>query len=548
VNAIAATAPDPIRIMAALATKAPSRSALGKFADLINILTDTDVLTGAAGRLPALVSLPGFETPLATSCSPVQIADALVRSMLGFPGTGTGTRSAAASTQEQADDRQLVAETAELSQQLGTTAAASASGHFDSLASAAEFAAEPLPSGNSSAVSPPGQSHSKQSATNSPPPKPPAKSAVSTAATAGTAELLASTIIVTSINSAPPPATTFTPTQSSGQNNDSLLREPTTTAQTETRVETTQSGGAPIEQLAFSVRLTATGSESEIVAALVEPSNLQPALQLAPQATPEIQATVPAPATEVPLFVSQQEAIVPAPNLPEAIAAPPLNKSVAGSTSAPQSARTASPDTKARAAGGDRPDAPALRVAAVGVVSDADYFSHAFASPAPANPGYAEPRETNTRAPFNSVAETLRTSEPLVEPSSALAVATVQGITLRLAPPEAPAVDLHVSERGGEIHVAVRTSDTTLQTSLRQDLSTLTNSLERAGYRAETYVPREISAQATSSPQAGTGDDRHQQGSPGRGAGGNPSNGQQQQRQRSDQRRKNWIQELEKLK
>jgi hypothetical protein len=50
-------------------------------------------------------------------------------------------------------------------------------------------------------------------------------------------------------------------------------------------------------------------------------------------------------------------------------------------------------------------------------------------------------------------------------------------------------VDVRLTERGGEVHVAVRTPDTELAGSLRDDLPRLSARLEQTGFRAETWHP-----------------------------------------------------------
>lgn len=121
--------------------------------------------------------------------------------------------------------------------------------------------------------------------------------------------------------------------------------------------------------------------------------------------------------------------------------------------------------------------------------------------------------------------------------------APVQAIALRIAQPEMPAVELHVTERAGEIHVAVRTPDIELQSSLRQDLGTLSSSLERAGYHAETFVPR-----AAAGSQMSLREDRQsQQGFSGRGGSQSESEGGKQKGQR-ERRSTSWLDELENAK
>src|SRR6185295_9488743 len=105
---------------------------------------------------------------------------------------------------------------------------------------------------------------------------------------------------------------------------------------------------------------------------------------------------------------------------------------------------------------------------------------------------------------------------------------------------EAPSVDLHVIQRSGQIQVAVRTPDATLETALRQDVGALVHSLERSGFHAETFLPIAAAGEASSSHMNSAGERHNGQsdfsgsGSPqqgGRGPGGNSKGNSQQQPQ-----------------
>ena len=139
--------------------------------------------------------------------------------------------------------------------------------------------------------------------------------------------------------------------------------------------------------------------------------------------------------------------------------------------------------------------------------------------------------------------------EPAHVPEFAAASAprptAVQEITVRIARSEASPVDLHLVERAGEIHIAVRTPDTTLASSLRQDLGSLVSALERSGFHADTFVPRDIATHGGSAWQRNSGDDPQESQS--RFAGYGESGGRQQQHQhhRRDQRGHAWLEELE---
>ncbi len=57
-------------------------------------------------------------------------------------------------------------------------------------------------------------------------------------------------------------------------------------------------------------------------------------------------------------------------------------------------------------------------------------------------------------------------------------------------------VDLRLTERGGEVLVAVRTPDPQLAGTLREDLPQLSSRLEQAGFRAETWHPAASTAES----------------------------------------------------
>jgi hypothetical protein len=141
--------------------------------------------------------------------------------------------------------------------------------------------------------------------------------------------------------------------------------------------------------------------------------------------------------------------------------------------------------------------------------------------------------------PYNATAEALRTTESNLTAAPQSRTGAAQEISIRIAPPDSPPVDLRVVERSGQVHVDVRTADGALQTSLRQDLGTLTNSLERAGYHTETFTPSSTLARAASSAQT----DHQQDASQNRGGTGDFSGERRQQQQQK--RPGTWLEELE---
>ncbi len=247
--------------------------------------------------------------------------------------------------------------------------------------------------------------------------------------------------------------------------------------------------------------------------------------------------------------------------IPEASSDPVTDS---GSAPAPQlpahSRDTRIPDAPEK----DEPVAPVAMAAAASSYSGG--FTHSFQDASSQNGTPAIAADTKTPTTFGTVAESMRSSESIAiantQPAPAQNNSPVQSITMRINHPDMPQVDLQVTTRGGEIHVAVRTPDAQLESALRQDLGTLTNSLDRAGYRTETYIPRdtvreaghEIGFTAAQSPSSGSQENREssheQQNFTGRDSGGSHSGRQQQQQGRQNQgnpqRFRNWIFEMEK--
>jgi hypothetical protein len=128
------------------------------------------------------------------------------------------------------------------------------------------------------------------------------------------------------------------------------------------------------------------------------------------------------------------------------------------------------------------------------------------------------------------------------QPTPAAHSSEARTISLRLADTGEQQIDLKVTDRGGDVKVAVRTADVDLAGSLRDNLGDLVHKLEQSGFRAESWH----SAQP-SSPTAGHRDpqsdgesfhgqdqrqDQHQAG-----------DGRQRKQQERD--RIHWMQEIE---
>lgn len=119
--------------------------------------------------------------------------------------------------------------------------------------------------------------------------------------------------------------------------------------------------------------------------------------------------------------------------------------------------------------------------------------------------------------------------------------------------PRAEAVEVRVAERGGQVHVAVRTRDEGLSESLRANLPDLVARLETSGYRTESWhraepaqAPGAVSGPGESAQQQfrGSSDADPQAGSRQGQQGGNGEARQQQHRQQQ-QTAPEWVEALE---
>ena len=210
------------------------------------------------------------------------------------------------------------------------------------------------------------------------------------------------------------------------------------------------------------------------------------------------------------------------------------------------------PGTPGKPASKDREEAP-LKVAAV--AAPQALAPDRTADPGPVSPLAAAPSaEPSKGAALNAttVADAIGSAEPVPSASAPLRLPAVQELTVRIAQPDSPAVDVRLVERAGQVQVTVRTPDAALQSSLRQDLPALVNSLERAGFHAETFTPHEVAAYEVSSANpcsdGGTASSREDsQQSPSRRGGANDSPERRQHHNKPrGQNPRPWLEELEK--
>jgi len=171
---------------------------------------------------------------------------------------------------------------------------------------------------------------------------------------------------------------------------------------------------------------------------------------------------------------------------------------------------------------------------------------HTSTVTAPANPVHTTAGlQTDIPAakvtPSEATAEALRTSESNLAPAAPLKTGAAQEITIRIDQPDASPVDLRVVERSGQLHVDVRTPDAAMQSSLRADLGTLTNSLQRAGYHAETFTPSGA-ARTASGPQMSNPDNQQD---PSRQRGGSSDFSEGRRRKQQSKNLSSWLEEME---
>lgn len=281
----------------------------------------------------------------------------------------------------------------------------------------------------------------------------------------------------------------------------------------------------------------------------------EPATEPAPEAAPEA-AKVAEPAAQ-PTATPTEAA--PSAALPETTAtpAPPeQDPATTKATGAKQSVSEVDNKTRQDAQAHDEAAPPVTAAAPVAAANDG---SSDFSRQMPAAIANATSLQAGGKvegATAASASDALRASEPSAPATPAQSSGAVKEIAVRIATPQSPAVDVHLVERGGQLQVSVRTADGGLQTSLRQDLPTLVSSLERAGYRAETFTGHEGTSQPLAvgtSAQTNSQDGRQESGSGSRGGNSgdsqNSGGGQQQdsQKQGRDPRSQKWIEELENL-
>jgi hypothetical protein len=135
------------------------------------------------------------------------------------------------------------------------------------------------------------------------------------------------------------------------------------------------------------------------------------------------------------------------------------------------------------------------------------------------------------------------------EPAADTKAAPLREITLKVGGDSDRSVDLHIVNERGKLHVEVRTSDSQLAASLRDNVGDLVQKLDRSGFRAEPASIHESSPISSGSSQRG--DLGNESGhNPGRGEqqsgsqGGDSQPGQHQQQGQGRGNRPRWLEEI----
>ena len=179
--------------------------------------------------------------------------------------------------------------------------------------------------------------------------------------------------------------------------------------------------------------------------------------------------------------------------------------------------------------------------------------SNAMLTAAPAPATSSAPRVSDSAAAVNPV-------EPISEPlmtthATPKSPVTDIAVTVPVSRPDASTderVAIRMVQRGDEIHVSVRTPDTELAQSLRQDLGKLSTGLDQAGFHTETWRPTAAGAPAQSNAnphREPSKDNPNGNGSSydaSTGGGGGRNAGEQRRKRRDD--RPSWVAEIEKQK
>jgi hypothetical protein len=135
--------------------------------------------------------------------------------------------------------------------------------------------------------------------------------------------------------------------------------------------------------------------------------------------------------------------------------------------------------------------------------------------------------------PMSPTARMDRIIEPPAAPTN-----TNHDITIRIPDATEQGTAVRFVERGGEVHVSVRTGDAEMAQTLRGGLNDLANRLQDGGLRAEVWQP--------GSDASSSHDDRHHPFANPDGSNGNSqSSGSHSEQESQKQNKPRWVEELE---
>ena len=197
---------------------------------------------------------------------------------------------------------------------------------------------------------------------------------------------------------------------------------------------------------------------------------------------------------------------------------PGAKNSMASTVSAPTSARV-------EAAGAVRSPAPGRTITSTEAVANAG--------------GTRAEQVRNLPRPVGPQRLALRVDPPPVAGTSA-------------APAPGRAVELYLEQRGADVHFAVRSADPSMVSDLQGSVKDLSNRLEQAGFRTESFLPSDAvrgAGQSQAANNSGPRDDEPSQRQPGenpQGQSGNQSHGRDP-RQNRDGQQPRWRNEFEEM-
>jgi hypothetical protein len=155
------------------------------------------------------------------------------------------------------------------------------------------------------------------------------------------------------------------------------------------------------------------------------------------------------------------------------------------------------------------------------------------------SPGAPRPAAEPSANPVKS----LDVPDPRVEPGAHPPAGPLKDLSIQVGRTQQERVDLHLTERAGELRVAVRAADPEMAHTLRQTLPELVNRLEENGFRTEAWRPAGIVSGPGAPNETRASSSHSPQGDPQQQSGGSGQQGGQRQHNQSE--RPKWVAELE---